>query len=68
MSGRARGKERTISLVNALQVNVFNRNGILDHELFQGGAGQGRTFALCICLIFIEGILLFSYIIFYPVL
>jgi hypothetical protein len=44
------------------------KTGILSHELFQGGKTQGRTFALCVFLIFIEGIMLFSYIIFYPVL
>ncbi|KAJ5739323.1 hypothetical protein N7533_012107 [Penicillium manginii] len=42
--------------------------GILHHELFRGGKTGGRTFALCVGLIFIEGILLFSYTIFYPVL
>lgn len=35
--------------------------GILSHELF-----QRRTFAVCIPLMFIEGILLFAIIIFYP--
>lgn len=44
------------------------KTGILHHELFQGGKARGRTFAICISLIFIEGILLFSYIIFYPVM
>ena len=44
------------------------KTGILNHELFRGGRTQGTTFALCVALIFIEGILLFSYIIFYPVL
>lgn len=42
--------------------------GILHHDLFRGGKAAGRTFAICVGLIFIEGILLFSYIIFYPVL
>lgn len=42
------------------------QSGILNHELFRGGKTVGRTFALCISLIFIEGVLLFSYIIFYP--
>jgi MFS family permease len=42
--------------------------GILHHDLFRGGAGAGRTFALCIALIFVEGILLFAFVIFYPVL
>lgn len=44
------------------------KTGILHHELFRGGKSAGRTFAICISLIFIEGILLFSYIIFYPVM
>lgn len=42
--------------------------GILNHELFRGGKAAGQTFGLCVALIFIEGILLFSYIIFYPVM
>lgn len=44
------------------------KTGILNHELFSGGKAAGRTFAICVSLIFIEGILLFSYIIFYPVM
>jgi hypothetical protein len=44
------------------------KTGILNHELFRGGKAAGRTFAICVGLIFIEGIMLFSYIIFYPVL
>jgi hypothetical protein len=46
----------------------FTKTGILHHDLFRGGKDRGRTFALCVGLIFIEGILLFSYIIFYPTL
>lgn len=46
----------------------FTKTGIMSHELFRGGKNAGRTFAICVGLIFIEGILLFSYIIFYPVL
>lgn len=42
--------------------------GILNHDLFRGGKTAGRTFAVCVGLIFIEGIMLFSYIIFYPTL
>jgi hypothetical protein len=45
----------------------FTKTGILHHDLFHGGKSGGRTFAICVGLIFIEGILLFSYIIFYPV-
>lgn len=44
------------------------KTGILHHELFKGGKAAGRTFAICISLIFIEGTLLFSYIIFFPVM
>jgi len=44
------------------------KTGILHHDLFKGGKEQGRTFALCAGLLFIEGIMLFSVIIFYPVL
>ncbi|KIW78982.1 hypothetical protein Z517_08822 [Fonsecaea pedrosoi CBS 271.37] len=44
------------------------KTGIMNHTLFGGGRAAGRTFAICVGLIFIEGILLFSYIVFYPVL
>ncbi|KAK5049302.1 hypothetical protein LTR84_004231 [Exophiala bonariae] len=43
-------------------------SGILHHDLFAGGKTQGRTFSICVSLIFIEGVLLFSYVIFYPTL
>ncbi|KAE9376328.1 putative siderophore iron transporter [Stipitochalara longipes BDJ] len=46
----------------------FTKTGILHHELFRGGKNRGRTFALCLGLIFVEGIILFAYVIFYPVL
>lgn len=46
----------------------FTMTGILHHDLFRGGKDGGRTFAICVGLIFIEGILLFAYVIFYPVL
>ncbi|CAI6094694.1 unnamed protein product [Clonostachys chloroleuca] len=44
------------------------KTGILHHELFRGGEARGRTFAICIVLMMIEGIMLFSYVIFYPVM
>ncbi|EXJ73007.1 uncharacterized protein A1O5_04156 [Cladophialophora psammophila CBS 110553] len=44
------------------------KTGIMNHVLFRGGKAAGRTFAICVGLIFIEGIMLFSYIVFYPVL
>jgi hypothetical protein len=42
--------------------------GILHHDLFHGGKNRGQTFAICVGLIFIEGILFFAYAIYYPVL
>ncbi|KAJ5175113.1 uncharacterized protein N7482_000990 [Penicillium canariense] len=49
----------------------FTRTGILHHDLFHGGKvgnSAGHTFAICIVLIFIEAIMLFPFVIFYPVL
>ncbi|TQS33405.1 hypothetical protein Golomagni_06251, partial [Golovinomyces magnicellulatus] len=40
--------------------------GILHHDLFRGGRDRGGTFSICVALIFIEGIMLFAYILFYP--
>lgn len=42
--------------------------GILNHDLFKGGEAQGRTFAICVGLIFVEGVLLFAFVVFYPVM
>ncbi|OQV05609.1 hypothetical protein CLAIMM_10322 [Cladophialophora immunda] len=42
------------------------KSGILHHGLFQGDNNAGRTFAICVGLITVEGILLFAYVIFYP--
>lgn len=44
------------------------KTGILHHGLFQGGKGAGLTFSVCVLLMFIEGILLFSYVLFYPIM
>lgn len=44
------------------------KSGMLNHDLFKGGRSEGGTFAICIALIFVEGILLFAYLIFFPVL
>lgn len=49
----------------------FTKTGILHHDLFHGGrtgASAGHTFAICIGLIFIEGIMFFAFVIFYPAL
>lgn len=42
------------------------KTGILHHDLFRGGRDRGGTFSICVALIFIEGIMLFAYILFYP--
>ena len=46
----------------------FTKTGILNYDLFRAGKERGRTFALCLFLVFIEGLLLFAYAILYPVL
>ncbi|GAD99999.1 similar to MFS drug efflux pump [Paecilomyces variotii No. 5] len=46
----------------------FTEVGILHHDLFGHGKERGRTFAICASLMLIEGIFLFSYVLFYPVL
>lgn len=61
-----------IGLVVLVSFGIYEwkgtKTGILNHELFRGGKSAGRTFAICISLMFVEGIMLFSYIIFYPVM
>lgn len=44
------------------------KTGIFHPDLFGRGAGARRTFLICVSLIFVEGILLFSFVIFYPLL
>ncbi|KAK5693788.1 hypothetical protein LTR17_025026 [Elasticomyces elasticus] len=60
------------SLVSGIVVLIsfflFEWKGIKTGILHHGGKEQGRTFAICAALLFIEGIMLFSIIIFYPVL
>lgn len=59
-----------VGIVVLLSFGVYEwkatKTGILHHDLFRRGKAAGRTFAICVSLIFIEGIMLFSYIIFYP--
>lgn len=61
-----------IGIVTLIIFGVYEwkgtQTGILNHDLFKGGKDQGRTFSICVGLIFIEGILLFAYILFYPVM
>lgn len=42
--------------------------GILHHDLFRDGRTRGRTFAICVGLFAAEGVLIFGFSVFYPVL
>jgi hypothetical protein len=42
--------------------------GILNHDLFRGGRNRGRTFAICVALLFMEAIMIFGFGLFYPIL
>ncbi len=42
--------------------------GFLHHDLFRGQDRTGPTFAIAVWLIFAEGIMLFSYVVFYPIM
>ncbi|CAM1503636.1 Fc.00g012270.m01.CDS01 [Cosmosporella sp. VM-42] len=44
------------------------RTGMAHHDLFRHGRNNGRQYAIFLALIFIEGIMLFAFIIFYPAL
>ncbi len=44
--------------------SIVNKEGIIHHALFI----QGRTFGVLIALMFIEGCLIFSFIVFFPAL
>ena len=46
----------------------FTKTGLINHDLFRGGSTGRHTFTVCIVLIAIEGILFFSYVIYYPIL
>ena len=52
----------------ALYEWLGTKEGILHHDLFRGGKNAGQTFSICVGLIFVEGVMLFSYVIFYPTL
>lgn len=61
-----------VGLLTLVSFGVYEwkctKTGILHHGLFQGGKEGGCTFAICIFLMFIEGIMLFSYVLFYPIM
>ncbi|KAH8886238.1 putative siderophore iron transporter [Thozetella sp. PMI_491] len=44
------------------------KTGILHHDLFAGGRNKGRTFAICVGLLFVEAAMGFAFAIFYPIL
>lgn len=44
------------------------KTGILHHDLFRGGRNQGRTFAICVGLLFTEALIAFGFGLFYPIL
>lgn len=44
------------------------KTGILHHELFNHDKRMVRTFVICLFLMFAEGVLVYSFAIFYPVL
>ncbi|GKZ37855.1 hypothetical protein AbraIFM66950_009645 [Aspergillus brasiliensis] len=41
---------------------------MVHHDLFRGGRNAGRSYAIFLVLIFIEGIMLFAYMLFYPIM
>ena len=61
-----------VGLVTLIGFAVYawkgTRDGILHHELFQSGRESGRTFVNCIVPMVIEGLMLFSYMILYPII
>ena len=44
------------------------KTGILHHDLFRGGRNKGQTFAICVALLFMEAVMIFSFGLFYPIL
>ncbi|KIV91817.1 hypothetical protein PV10_06314 [Exophiala mesophila] len=43
-------------------------SGIFHHDFFRGDRDMARSFALCLFLMFLEGVVFFAYLVFYPVL
>ncbi|KIW97424.1 uncharacterized protein Z519_01008 [Cladophialophora bantiana CBS 173.52] len=44
------------------------KTGMLHHDLFRGGRNKGRTFAICVALLFMEAVMIFGFGLFYPIL
>ncbi|KPI34758.1 uncharacterized protein AB675_2 [Cyphellophora attinorum] len=43
-------------------------SGIFHHDFFRGNRAMAQSFALCLLLMFLEGVLFFSVVVFYPIL
>lgn len=61
-----------VGLMTLIAFFVYEWKGtshpMLNHALFTGGKEGGRSFAILLGLMFVEGILLFAYVIFFPVM
>ena len=61
-----------IGIITLIAFGVYEwkgtKTGILNHDLFRGGRNQGRTFALCVLLMFLEAVMAFGFALFYPIL
>lgn len=44
------------------------QTGIIHHDLFRGGRNQGRTFTICVALLFTEALIIFGFGLFFPIL
>ena len=52
----------------ALYEWLGTKTGLANHDMFQGGRDAGGANAIFLVLVFIEGVMLFAYLIFYPTL
>lgn len=44
------------------------KTGIFHHDLFRAEMSQGRNFAILLCLMLVEGILMYAFVVFFPIL
>lgn len=61
-----------IGIVTLIAFGIYEwkgtKTGILNHDLFRGGRNKGRTFAICLALVFVEAILAYGFGVFYPIM
>ena len=61
-----------IGIVTLIAFGIYEwkgtETGFLNHGLFRGGRNKGRTFAICVALLFMEAIMIFGFALFYPIL